>query len=219
MNGNSGNYLTYILVLALLFGLLYLMKFVVPHYVPEDGPIDYSEISIKYEEDANPAASTPETVEKSPTKPSDEKANPTPESTNAEGFFNELKKTYQTKVLNRLPAGKPRTDVIIRYYKHPPDGNSVYTLKDLGFYIHERPVDSEMADYESNSIFYGDSVKKEDLLIVAYTLISEGLPIKSIKPSLYHDGWKYNSIEIGADSTVIEKEVLTLEQLQQLPLN
>tara|TARA_Y100001972_G_scaffold129060_1_gene193851 strand:+ start:4771 stop:5430 length:660 start_codon:yes stop_codon:yes gene_type:complete len=219
MNGKSGNHFTYILALALLFGLLYLMKFVVPHYVPEDGPIDYSEISIQYEDDSNPETSTLEITEKSADKPSNEKANPIAESTNAEGFFNELKRTYQTTVLNRLPPGKPRTDVIIRYYKHPPDGNSVYTLKDLGFYIHERPVDNEMTDYESNSIFYGDSVKKEDLLIVAYTLLSEGLPIKSIKPSLYHDGWKYNSIEIGADSTVIEKEVLTLEQLKQLPLN
>lgn len=217
MNEKSPNSLVYLLVLAILFGLLYLMKFVVPHYEPED-PIDYSNISIQYQ-NPKPAATTPQPTDSSVTSTPDREKTapePAPVSANTENFFNDLRKTYQTSVLNSLPPGKPRTDVIIRYYKHPPDGNSVYKLKDLGFYIHERPVDKEMTDYESNSIYYGDSVKQEDLLIVAYTLIKQGMPIKSIKPSLYHDGWKYNAIEIGADSTVIEKDALTLDQLQQL---
>ena len=218
MNGNSTKYLSYVLALAMLFGLLYMMKFVVPHYVPEDGPIDYSEITIKYEDDTKQNA--PTKAEKIiPVEQPVEKPAKNPEPEIDEGFFTTLKRTYQTTVLNQLPPGKPRSDVIIRYYKHPPDGNSVYSLKDLGFYIHERPVDKVMVDYESNSIFYGDSVKKEDLLIVAYTLLKEGLPIKSIKPSLYHDGWKSNSIEIGADSTVVDQKTLTLQQLQDLSLD
>ena len=219
MNGNSSKYLSYILALAILFGLLYLMKFVVPHYVPEDGPIDYSEITIRYENDDEKRDPPAEKVKTIPIEQQVEKPVKNPEPAMDESFFTELKRTYQTTVLNQLPPGKPRSDVIIRYYKHPPDGNSVYTLKDLGFYIHERPVEKVMVDYESNSIFYGDSVKKEDLLIVAYTLLQQGLPIKSIKPSLYHDGWKSNSIEIGADSTVIDQETLTLQQLQGLSLD
>ncbi len=211
MNENVNAFL-YILVLGLLFGLLYLMKFVVPHYEPKE-----------YDEYATPTTYDPIPSQKDQevsgnidiNEPKVESSNST-SSESSEAYFQELKTSYQTNVLNTLPPGKPRSDVIVRYYKHPPDGNSVYALKNLGFYIHERPIDQAMADYESNSIYYGDSVKQQDLLIVAYTLIKEGMPIKSIKPSMYHDGWKYNAIEIGADSTVIEKEALTVDQLLQL---
>ncbi len=215
MNEKSAKSLVYLLVLAILFGLLYLMKFVVPHYEPED-PIDYSNLSIQYEESPRETSSTAGSSETVVVAPTQEPETSASEMEKAESFFSDLNKSYQTRVLNGLPPGKPRSDVIIRYYKHPPDGNSVYKLKDLGFYIHERPVDKEMTEYESNSIFYGDSVKQEDLLIVAYTLIKQGMPIKSIKPSLYHDGWKYNAIEIGADSTVIDKEALSIDQLKKL---
>ena len=157
-------------------------------------------------------------------KTSESKVDP-PEEFSSEGsssenddFFKELKTKYQTEVINRLAPGKPRTDIIIRYYKHPPDGDKVYALRDLGFYIHERPVEQDLTSYESNSIYYGDSVKRNDLMIVAYTLLSQGMPIKNIAKSIFHDGWKATAIEIGTDTAAIDQEVLSIDEIRNLSL-
>ncbi len=203
----------YLLILAALFGLLFVLEFIFPSYTPEahgevpDTPPGHSISAV-----------TPSDKPESSSEPVKE-SEKTPEINNIQSagdFFDSLNVKYQTTILNQLKPDKPRTDIIIRYYVHPPDGNRVYALRDLGFYIHERPVDKQMTSYESNSIFYGDSIKKEDLLIVAYTLIKQGIPIKNIEPSQYHDGWKYNAIEIGADSTILDKEILTLDKLLDL---
>lgn len=210
MSQNSISYWVYILLLGFFFGCLYLMEFMFPQYIPETYGIpaeqedNVTEVKPTYESDPKVVMDSTTNADKVFSESHDQ---------SAVDFFDSLKKKYQTSMLNQLKPGKPRTDVIIRYYKHPPDGDKVYALRDLGFYIHERPVDKGMTQYESNSIFYGDSIRNEDLLIVAYTLIQQGLPIKNIEPSLYHDGWKYNAIEIGADSTVLEKGVLTLDEL------
>ncbi len=226
MNQNTGRLSLYLLVLGTLFGLLYLMRFVIPHYEPEEHSDDHSypeeyvgeEIAgtENVAESDEPgetnvvAEKDPQTVEKK-TQQSQQNT-----SSGNDNYFTELRKSYRENILSKLPAGKPRSDIIIRYYKHPPDGNKVYVLRDFGFYIHERPVEQVMAEYESNAIYYGDNVSREDLLIVASALINQGMPIKNIQPSLYHDGWKSNSIEIGADSTMISKEPLTLEELKNL---
>lgn len=133
-------------------------------------------------------------------------------------FFQSLKKVYQASVLDRLGRSKHRTDIIIRYYTHAPDGERVYALQKLGFYIHERPVKDQLDDYESNAIFYGDEVTKEDLQMVAYTLLQQGMPIKQITQSQFHDSWKSSSIEIGTDTTVTNKAIYTIDQIERLSL-
>lgn len=133
-------------------------------------------------------------------------------------FFRDLMGIYKASVLDKLGKEKHRTDIIIRYYTHAPDGKKVYSLRKLGFYIHERPVESPLDDYESNAIFYGDEVTKEDLQLVVYTLLQQGLPIKRIAPSQFHDNWKSSSIEIGTDTTASDLSVVTLDQVQRLSL-
>ncbi|MEQ8472792.1 MAG: hypothetical protein RIC35_16490 [Marinoscillum sp.] len=133
-------------------------------------------------------------------------------------YFENLKKKYESTILKSLSPNKPRTDIIIRYYHHAPDGNSAYALQKLGFYIHEREVTPEYADYQSNAVFYGDSVQLEDIQLVTYTLIKEGLPIKLIKPSKFANSWKAKSIEIGTDTTVIDRPNLSLDELRRLAL-
>ncbi len=134
------------------------------------------------------------------------------------GFFEALAESYQKRVIDQLGNDKHRRDIIIRYYTHSPDGQKVYSLRKLGFYIHERPVDDPLDDYESNAIFYGDEVSKEDLQLVIYTLLKQGLPIKHISPSQFHDSWKSSSIEIGTDTTANDKSIITFSQVQRLTL-
>ncbi|MFY0607812.1 MAG: hypothetical protein JXR10_13930 [Cyclobacteriaceae bacterium] len=130
------------------------------------------------------------------------------------GFFDQMMDRYKNDVVLSLEKGKARTDVIVRYYRHAPDGNSAYALEELGYYIHERPVDPRYADFQSNAIYYGDSVTLEDIQIVGYTLMKEGLPIKIIKPSKFGDSWKARSIEIGTDTTLVDEPTLSLDALQ-----
>ncbi len=140
------------------------------------------------------------------------------ESLNMSDFFGLLLNEYQSNVVMKLEEGKARTDLIIRYYRHAPDENSAYALEELGYYIHERPVNPRYANFQSNAIYYGDSVSLKDIQIVGYTLLQEGLPIKVIKPSKFGESWKSRSIEIGTDTTLVNKPSITLETLKSLKL-
>ncbi|MFT6867649.1 MAG: hypothetical protein ACJA08_002492 [Cyclobacteriaceae bacterium] len=131
-------------------------------------------------------------------------------------YFQVLMKNYDQQVLSKLEQGDIRRDIIIRHYNHPADGDKVYVLRKLGFYIHERPVEGSLIGYESNAVFYGDDVAKEDLQLVVYYLINAGMPIKRIAKSQFHDGWKSSSIEIGTDTTVTKRSILTIDDLQRL---
>lgn len=163
-----------------------------------------------------------ESEDSTPTKSDEEKSiekketSSNPES--AQAYFDELMSNYQKNVISRLDKNKSRTDIVIRYYHHEPDGKSAYALGKLRYYIHEREVDQEYLNYQSNAIFYGDSVSLDDVQIVSYTLITHGLPVKLIKPSKFHDSWKAHSIEIGTDTTVLQHPTITLEELKNLKL-
>ncbi|SMD35287.1 hypothetical protein SAMN04488029_2436 [Reichenbachiella faecimaris] len=108
-----------------------------------------------------------------------------------------------------------RTDVVIRYYKKNKDEDRVYKLRDLGFYIHERPAEDDFDDYESNAIFYGDSIKREDLILIAHNLIQNGVKLQSLTLSKFHAAWKAHSVEIGTDTTALGEKPLTLATLRK----
>lgn len=131
-------------------------------------------------------------------------------------YFKSLRDNYGLRVLDQLKEGDIRRDIIIRYYNHPADQNKIYSLEELGFYIHERPVQGSLISYESNAVFYGDNVIKEDLKLVVYYLLKEGMPIKHITKSQFHDGWKSSSIEIGTDTASTNKSIISLEQLRSM---
>ncbi|WP_425393033.1 hypothetical protein [Ekhidna sp.] len=125
--------------------------------------------------------------------------------------LSDLKNTYLAPIISKLPQGQLREDVVIRYYRHDQDGEKVYALKDLGYYIHEKEA-TETAGLGSNVIYYGSDVAVEDIKIVAFTLQSQGIPIKSIKPTSF--GWKSNAIEIGTDPDLIDSVNLTVLDIQ-----
>lgn len=131
-----------------------------------------------------------------------------------ESSFAETLKDRSDSIRSTLTNGRRRTDVIIRYYPHLSDGELVYELSELGFYLHERPTDSSQLMMPTNSVFYGDNVPLEDIQLVTFELLSKGLEIKQISMSRFHDNWKANSIEIGTDVSVKDLPVLTLQDVQ-----
>ncbi len=128
-----------------------------------------------------------------------------------EAYFQDLKNSYLSPILASLPEGRSREDVVIRYYKHENDGNRAYALKRLGYYLHEREAEDNQ-QLASNSLYYGSDVDLRDIHIVAYTLLKEGMPLKSIKQSAFD--WKFNSIEIGADSLVENNPIMSVADIE-----
>lgn len=120
--------------------------------------------------------------------------------------FEDLKQLYLAPIISDLPSGQLREDVVIRYYKHEQDNDKVYSLRKLGYYIHEKEA-LETAGLGSNVMYYGSDVNVEDIQIVAYELLKSGLPLKSIQPTQF--SWKSNSIEIGTDTLLIDNTNLT----------
>lgn len=223
-------FISYSLFLASTFLILFVLdRFFGFHYAPDEHRLNQKpkvESSVKSHGETAEPATKPETIPEdqpefeSPTQDSEKEAKETSEVQRAPNsdFFQTLKANYQAEVLSQLPPNKARTDIVIRYYQHAPDGNSAYALQKLGFYIHERPVDPELANYQSNAIYFGENVKLEDIQIVGLTLLSEGLPVKLIKPSRFGDSWKSNSIEIGTDTTLINQPTLTFSEIENLAI-
>ncbi|MCV9388615.1 hypothetical protein [Reichenbachiella ulvae] len=117
-----------------------------------------------------------------------------------------------------LMAQSPKYDhpvkhTIIRYYTKDKDKNRVFNLQNYGFYIHERPSPLQ-STHTSNMIHVGDSVTNQDVLLVGYQLIKSGMDIKDISFSREHAGWKSNAIEIGTDTTIMDKKPMTLKDLK-----
>ncbi|WP_420576313.1 hypothetical protein [Ekhidna sp.] len=135
-----------------------------------------------------------------------------PTSTRSYSGLAELKNIYLAPKIANLPPGQLREDVVIRYYRHDQDGDKVYSLKSLGYYIHEKEA-TETEGLGSNVMYYGENVAIEDIQIVAYTLLENGIPLKSIKPSSY--SWKANAIEIGTNPDILEAPELTPESVKK----
>lgn len=130
-------------------------------------------------------------------------------------YFREFSRIYKEQKLKGVQP-ESRTDVVIRYYKKAKDGDKIFRLRALGFYIHERPSSEKFDQYASNAIYYGDKVSLEDIKMVAYTLMRQGVDIKTIEPSQFFSDWKAHSIEIGTDDTMQDMPSLTLGDIRRL---
>ncbi len=120
-----------------------------------------------------------------------------------------LKNEYLNPLLEKIPVGHLRKDIVIRYYRHKKDGDGVQVLHDeLAYYIHEKEA-TETAGLGSNVIYYGDDVPLEDIQIVAFTLLEQGIPIKSIEHTKFE--WKTRAIEIGTDVGLLNDSIISAE--------
>ena len=164
-------------------------------------------------EDKVEAASADTIVMKTEVASKEVSKGPAPEVSSMSGFEKELR-AYKAQVLAQLEPGEKRMDVLVRYYPHEPDGKAVYNLRALGYYLHERPTLPEYADKPSNSLYYGDNVPLKDIQLVAITLLDAGIPLKQITESRFHADWKSNALEIGADTLVNNRPVLSKQDIQ-----
>jgi hypothetical protein len=132
----------------------------------------------------------------------------------SEEYFSALLDDYKNSVLSQIPATTNRKDILVRYYRRVKDENKVNILTKYRYYIHERPIEDSIS-FQSNTISYGDNISSKDLQIIAYLLLDQGLPIKQIIPSRYHDGWKSNAVEISHDPEVRSEPALTLSEIRR----
>lgn len=156
------------------------------------------------------AFTEPAIDEASSSRNSNDEANGNDTRSIADSGLSDLKNAYLAPILERLPEGQLRPDIVVRYYKHEKDGNKVYVLKDLGYYIHEK-VAKETAGLGSNVIYYGDRVPVQDIKLVALTLIQSGLLIKDIQPTQFK--WKSKAIEIGTDIELADSPPLNANEV------
>ncbi len=131
--------------------------------------------------------------------------------TSEKNNLDDLKNNYLAPLIASLPTGQLREDIVVRYYRHRLDGNKVYVLRDLGYYIHEKQA-TETEGLGSNVLIYGDEVTVQDIQIVAYTLLDQGLPLKAIQPTQF--SWKSNSLEVGTDTLLLDYMDLSYEDIQ-----
>lgn len=130
-------------------------------------------------------------------------------------YFDKVKSNYEKDIYSKLNRPEYRADMIIRYYTKVKDKKSVYALRKLGIYIHERLSDELFTNESSNTLFYGDSIARGDIEIIAMTLIESGIELKAIVQSKYHDTWKSNSLEIGFYSSNARSKNLTLSDIRK----
>ncbi len=122
-----------------------------------------------------------------------------------------LKNSYLAPLLAKIPEGQLREDIVIRYYRHEKDLKKVDKLKELSYYIHEKEAE-ETAGLGSNIIYYGDDVPLEDIQIIAFTLLEEGIPLKSIQHTKFE--WKAQAIEIGTDTMLLDEPNMSTQEIQ-----
>jgi len=125
-------------------------------------------------------------------------------------YFNVLMDGYQ-RDYSSYGKYENREDLIIRYYPKEMDGQIVYNLSKFNIYVHERPSGDRYYKYGSNAMYFGDSVKSQDIKIVASYLVQNGIELKTIKKTKYK--WKARSIEIATDTSLINEPSISLKDL------
>lgn len=134
-----------------------------------------------------------------------------------EAYFKQFVKIYKEAWVKGVNP-EFRKDVVIRYYVKEDDGDAVFSLRQFGYYIHERPTSERFSMLPSNALYFGSQVNVEDIKMVAYSLMSQGVALKVIEPSQFSNDWKANSIEIGADDRILDEPNLTLAQLRKFKI-
>lgn len=132
-------------------------------------------------------------------------------------YFRKFVQIYNDQKLRGVTP-ESRKDVVIRYYVKEKDEDKVFSLRQLGFYIHERPTSEAYQGLPTNALYYGNEVNIEDLKMVAYTLLRKGVELRLIEPSKFSNDWKARSIEIGTEDGKVEFPLISLADIRQLTL-
>jgi hypothetical protein len=112
-------------------------------------------------------------------------------------------------------AGRDRRrSVTVEYFPKNVDENKVEAaLSELGFTL-SKPR-ALVTGIPTNAIWFGSPVSVDDVKLVALTLIRAGVQIRAIRPSQLPDKKDRPLIQVGADSSIVDDPVLTVEAIQR----
>ena len=127
-------------------------------------------------------------------------------------FFDYLFDNYKNTKINNLRPNQLRSDVLVQYYNRKDKVKQPMTLTQLGFKVHNKYTNNSKE--VANVLRFGEDVSLEDIQIVAYVLLSQGIPLRQIVPSSYHSDWKPHAIEIGVDALIEKFPVLTFKKIR-----
>ena len=127
-------------------------------------------------------------------------------------FFDYLFDNYKNTKINNLRPNQLRSDVLVQYYNRKDKVKQPMTLTQLGFKVHNKYTNNSKE--VANVLRFGEDVLLEDIQIVAYVLLSQGIPLRQIVPSSYHSDWKPYAIEIGVDALIEKFPVLTFKKIR-----
>ncbi|HEV7484136.1 MAG TPA: ATP-binding protein [Thermoanaerobaculia bacterium] len=100
----------------------------------------------------------------------------------------------QISAITATASPIPRADITIEYFKKPTDSEKRLNmaLHDLGFHLREVGAQNPR---ETNCVWYGSAAGKDNVKLVAYTVIRAGLDLQCIQPlSKAHAP---NTIQVG----------------------
>jgi len=104
--------------------------------------------------------------------------------------------------------------ITVQYFPKDVDPQIIEkTLQKLGFKLETgKPKITEVS---TNSIWFGEKVKVEDVRLIAYTMIRAGVQIKAIRP--FRNLSEKNSllIQIGSDAQIQDFQPLTVEKIRE----
>lgn len=181
----------------------------------KDEPTFSDSAADKTASESKAEVSTPvKTTTEKPKKPAVKTATKSTSTSNAD-IFEQMLADYKANVLTKR---KYRNDVVVRYYKHEPDGDNADVLVDYGFYLHVREVVNKdrYKNLMSNVIYYGHEFPESDLRLITYLLVQSGIEIKAVRKFQDFDGWKRKAIEIGGDPKLASKSPMTLDQIRNI---
>ena len=127
-------------------------------------------------------------------------------------FFDYLFDNYKNTKINNLRPNQLRSDVLVQYYNRKDKVKQPMTLTQLGFKVHNKYTNNSKE--VANVLRFGEDVSLEDIQMVAYVLLSQGIPLRQIVPSSYHSDWKPYAIEIGVDALIEKFPVLTFKKIR-----
>ena len=127
-------------------------------------------------------------------------------------FFDYLLDNYKNGKINKLGPNQLRSDVLIQYYNREENTEQSITFTQLGFEIHNKYTNNSKE--VANILRFGKDVVLEDIQLVAYILLKQGVPLKQMVPSSYHSDWKPYAIEIGIDPLIEEQPILTYKKIR-----
>ena len=104
--------------------------------------------------------------------------------------------------------------ITVQYFPKDVDHDIIQeTLQKLGFKLETgKPKITEVS---TNSIWFGEKVKIEDVKLVAYTLIRAGVQIKAIRPFRNLSEKNPLLIQIGSDADIQDIQPFTVDKIRE----